>query len=86
MLTGNGDICGCRRAIAHSSLHLQLLCKQQGARPDLRPTPVVPTSRLNIHSRAAFGLIAFPAVGDVYHNTSKALNFLDAGTRTRRCC
>ena len=46
MLTGNGDTWGCRRAIAHSSLHLQLLCKQRGARPDLRPALVVPNSGL----------------------------------------
>ena len=46
ILTGNGDICGCRRAIAHSSLHLQFLCKQQGARPDLRPALVAPNSGL----------------------------------------
>ena len=39
-----------------------------------------------IHSRTAGGLTAFPAVGDAHHDTSKALNFLDAGTRTRRCC
>jgi hypothetical protein len=39
-----------------------------------------------IRSRAAGGLTAFPAVGDVHHDTSKALDFLDAGTRTRLCC
>jgi hypothetical protein len=37
-------------------------------------------------SRAAVGFAAFPAIGDVHHDTSKAFYFLDAGTRTYPRC